>query len=72
MKLAKVDCGLWPNICQSVGVRVYPSVKFYGGSRSGHVQITSGVPIESQHLDSIVHQVEKELAKTNRLYKTEL
>ncbi|CAG9540325.1 unnamed protein product [Cercopithifilaria johnstoni] len=72
VKLAKIDCGLWPNICRSVGVAVYPTVRFYSGSRGGHIQITSGVPIESQDGDSIVHEVEKELTKIDRLHKTEL
>lgn len=69
MGLAKVDCGLWPNVCQNVGVAVYPTVRFYSGSRGSHIQ---GVHIESQNPDTIVHQVEKELTQTERLYKTEL
>lgn len=72
MKLAKVDCGVWPNICQSVGVVIYPTVRFYGGSRGGHIQTTSGVTIKWHDGDSIVYQVEKELIKTDRLYKVEL
>ncbi|VDK65151.1 unnamed protein product [Onchocerca ochengi] len=72
VKFAKVDCGLWPNVCQNVGVTVYPTVRFYSGSRDNHIQIANGVHIESQNADTIIHQVEKELTKTDLLYKTEL
>ncbi|VIO96670.1 Uncharacterized protein BM_BM6629 [Brugia malayi] len=72
VKLAKVDCGLWPNVCRNVGVAIYPTVRFYGGSRNSHIQTASGTSIESQNADNIVYQTEKELVKINRLYKTEL
>uniref|UniRef100_A0A0R3RQK7 DnaJ homolog subfamily C member 10 n=1 Tax=Elaeophora elaphi TaxID=1147741 RepID=A0A0R3RQK7_9BILA len=72
VKLAKVDCGLSPNVCRSVGVVVYPTIRYYSGSRGGHIQMIRGVPIELQDAHSIVHQVEKELTKIDRLYKTEL
>uniref|UniRef100_A0A915PSW6 DnaJ homolog subfamily C member 10 n=1 Tax=Setaria digitata TaxID=48799 RepID=A0A915PSW6_9BILA len=72
VKLAKVDCGLWPNVCRNIGVAVYPTVRFYIGSRDGHIQSAGGIPIESQNPDAIVYQIESELSRIDRLRKTEL
>lgn len=72
VKLAKVDCGQWPNICQSVGVHAYPTLRFYSGVRGGHMQTATGILIESQNADMVIRLVEKELNKADRLLKTEL
>lgn len=72
VELAKVDCKLWPNVCRDVGVTAYPTVRFYSGSRGNHIQLASEISIESRDAVTIVHQVERELAKTEQLYKTEL
>ncbi|KAM3915907.1 dnaJ homolog subfamily C member 10 [Leptodactylus fuscus] len=60
VKAGKVDCQAYGNICQSAGIRAYPSVKLYPylGSKKKHT--------ESEHLDS---RDAKELVKmvTGRL-----
>uniref|UniRef100_A0A183EEM0 Thioredoxin domain-containing protein n=1 Tax=Gongylonema pulchrum TaxID=637853 RepID=A0A183EEM0_9BILA len=72
VKLAKINCDSWPNICHAVGVKAYPTLRFYGGARGGHIQKTGGIPIQSQNADTVVQLVENELNKAKKLLKTEL
>ncbi|KAH7726903.1 DnaJ-like protein subfamily C member 10 [Aphelenchoides avenae] len=73
VKVAKVDCDKWPGVCQSVGVRAYPSVRFYAGSAvEGTRQDHSGAPIQSQDYNGVLQLVENELRRRHRRLTDEL
>eukprot|EP00794_Sanderia_malayensis_P017549 gene17549-19299_t len=73
IKTAKVDCEEHYNLCREVGIRAYPTLRFFPGAfKEGMSQPISGEDLKSQEPDYIVqtstlwlkkHQKEQEEAK---------
>ncbi|TKR94871.1 hypothetical protein L596_009103 [Steinernema carpocapsae] len=64
VKLAKIDCDKYPGVCQTAGIRAYPSIRLYlGGPGNGERQEPQGIMVQSQHRDAVVNIVEQFLAQ---------
>lgn len=73
VKLAKVDCDRAPGVCQSVGIRAYPSLRFYPGATvEGTRQDMPGTTIQSQDFNGVLQLVENELRRRHRRLTDEL
>uniref|UniRef100_A0A914C2D7 DnaJ homolog subfamily C member 10 n=1 Tax=Acrobeloides nanus TaxID=290746 RepID=A0A914C2D7_9BILA len=73
VRLAKIDCDQYPGACQTAQVRAYPSVRLYvGASHQGQRQEATGIPIQSQHPETIVNFIKQTLRQHKKRFEDEL
>ncbi|XP_014277164.1 dnaJ homolog subfamily C member 10 [Halyomorpha halys] len=60
IKSGKLNCEMYPQLCQKAQISGYPTVKFFGGEHK------RGVEIHSQNPTTILESVETLLKKTSR------
>uniref|UniRef100_A0A158R4Y1 DnaJ homolog subfamily C member 10 n=1 Tax=Syphacia muris TaxID=451379 RepID=A0A158R4Y1_9BILA len=70
--VAKVNCDQWPGVCQSAGIRSYPTVRLYLGSKDGSPQPVQGYSVQSQHAETIVQIVDNAIGTKRKRVQDEL
>ncbi|GMS99610.1 hypothetical protein PENTCL1PPCAC_21785, partial [Pristionchus entomophagus] len=60
VKLAKINCDAWPQVCSGAQIRAFPTIRFFIGSNGGP-QNHFGLAIQSHHRDQIISIIEQQL-----------
>ncbi|GMR52370.1 hypothetical protein PMAYCL1PPCAC_22565 [Pristionchus mayeri] len=60
VKLAKINCDMWPGVCSGAQIRAFPTIRFFIGGNGGK-QDHFGLAIQTHHRDQIIEILEHQL-----------